>query len=101
MFVSGQIPVDPDTGKIVDTDIKGQTMQVLKNLEAVLEAKSLSIDAVVKVEVFLAHIEDFQEMNEIYASKFSTEPLPARYVIGVAGLPMNALVEISCTACLS
>ena len=101
IFVSGQIPVDPDTGNMVDGGIKEQTIQVLTNLEAVLQAKSLMLNAVVKVEVFLAQMEHFKDMNEIYASKFNADPLPARQVIGVAGLPMNALIEISCIACLS
>jgi 2-iminobutanoate/2-iminopropanoate deaminase len=101
IFVSGQIPIDPDTGNMVDGGIREQTIRVLHNLEAVLQAKSLMLNAVIKVEVFLAKMDHFKDMNEIYASKFNTDPLPARQVIGVAGLPMNALVEISCIACLT
>ncbi|HJC04765.1 MAG TPA: RidA family protein [Candidatus Enterocloster excrementipullorum] len=92
-FISGQLPVDPKTGKIVEGGIKAQTEQSLKNLGAVLKATQLDYPNVLKTTVLLADINDFGEMNEVYA-KFFTENPPARVCFQVAALPMGALVEI-------
>lgn len=92
-FISGQLPVDPKTGKIVEGGIKAQTEQSLKNLGAVLKATQLDYPNVLKTTVLLADINDFGEMNEVYA-KFFTENPPARACFQVAALPMGALVEI-------
>ena len=92
-FISGQLPVDPKTGKIVEGGIKAQTEQSLKNLGAVLKATQLDYPNVLKTAVLLADINDFGEMNEVYA-KFFTENPPARVCFQVAALPMGALVEI-------
>ena len=92
-FISGQLPVDPKTGKIVEGGIKAQTEQSLKNLGAVLKATQLDYPNVLKTTVLLADINDFVEMNEVYA-KFFTENPPARVCFQVAALPMGALVEI-------
>lgn len=92
-FISGQLPVDPKTGKIVEGGIKAQTEQSLKNLGAVLKATELDYPNVLKTTVLLADINDFGEMNEVYA-KFFTENPPARVCFQVAALPMGALVEI-------
>ena len=92
-FISGQLPVDPKTGKIVEGGIKAQTEQSLKNLGAVLKATQLDYPTVLKTTVLLADINDFGEMNEVYA-KFFTENPPARVCFQVAALPMGALVEI-------
>ena len=92
-FISGQLPVDPKTGKIVEGGIKAQTEQSLKNLGAVLKATQLDYPNVLKTTLLLADITDVGEMNEVYA-KFFTENPPARVCFQVAALPMGALVEI-------
>lgn len=98
VFVSGQVPIHPPSGKIVDFTIEGQTRQVLDNVEAILRAAGLSLKDVVRAEVFLKDMNDFQKMNEIYAERFSSEIKPARFAFQVARLPFDALVEISCIA---
>ncbi len=98
LFISGQLPVDPKTGKIVEGSIQSQTKQVLDNLEAILEAEGLSLKDVVKSEVFLKDMQDFAEMNAVYAMRFSHPIKPARVTIQAAKLPMDARVEISCIA---
>jgi 2-iminobutanoate/2-iminopropanoate deaminase len=97
LFISGQIPLDPKTGKLVDGGIKEQTVQVLKNIVAVLQAAGLDYSHVVKTTVFLSDMANFKEMNEIYANCFKENP-PARSTIAVKGLPLNALVEIETIA---
>lgn len=98
LFVSGQLPIDPASGKILETSIDGQTRQVLSNIEAILKEAGLSFDDVVKAEVFLKEMQDFQKMNAIYAEKFNGPIKPARQAFQVARLPMDALIEISCIA---
>ena len=97
VFASGQIPIDPQTGQFIPGGIKEQTEQVLKNLSAVLEAAGSGLDRVVKTTVYLADIEEFAAMNEVYARFFTKEP-PARATIQAAGLPRNARVEIEVVA---
>lgn len=97
VFLSGQTPIDPATGALVDSDIGAQTRQCLDNLSAVLAAAGLSRENVVKCNVFLVDMNDFGEMNEVYASYFS-EPFPARTTVAVAGLPLGAQVEIEMIA---
>lgn len=98
VFCSGQIPLDPETGAVVAGDIKEQTRQVIQNLTAVLQAANVGLGDVVKTEVYLAHIEDFATMNEVYSEHFISQPYPARATVEVSRLPKNALVEISCVA---
>jgi len=98
VFVSGQIPLDPATGEIVGDSIRPQAERVFDNLAAVLAAAGSSLDRVVKAEVFLKDINDFAVLNEVYAERFSSDPLPARQTIEAARLPKDALVEISCIA---
>lgn len=98
LFVSGQIPIDPKTNRIVETTIEGQTLQVLNNLEAILLAAGLTLNHVVRAEVFLKDLNDFQKMNGIYAEKFSGPIKPARQAFQVGRLPLDALIEISCIA---
>ena len=93
LFISGQIPISPETGSIVSGDIRKQTRQALSNIEAILEEASLTINDVVKTTVFLSNMEDFADMNDIYAEFFS-EPYPARSAVAVKTLPKGALVEI-------
>jgi 2-iminobutanoate/2-iminopropanoate deaminase len=97
IFCSGQIPIDPSTGEFVSDSIAEQTDQVLKNLIAVLEAGGASLNDVVKTTVFLADMNDFVAMNEVYA-KFFSENKPARATVQAARLPRDAKVEIECIA---
>ena len=97
LFVSGQVPIDPSTGAIVEGDIKAQAQQSLNNLKAILNAAGTNMGAVVKTTVFLADMNDFAAMNEVYA-QFFQEPFPARSAVQVARLPKDALVEIEAIA---
>ncbi len=92
LFLSGQIPIDPATGQLVD-DIKAATTRVIERIKALAEAAGASLDNVVKTTVFLADMADFAAMNEVYAQYFK-EPYPARSTIQVAALPKGARVEI-------
>ncbi|MDR1582790.1 MAG: RidA family protein [Prevotellaceae bacterium] len=98
LYISGQIPVDPETGKFVsDTDVKEQAKQALKNIGQILDAAGYSFNDVVKSTVLLKNISDFATVNEVYAT-FYTESLPARAAFEVANLPLGALVEIETIA---
>jgi 2-iminobutanoate/2-iminopropanoate deaminase len=97
VFLSGQVPFDPDTGQLVGGDIAAQTRQVLKNIGTLLAAAGLSHDAVVRTTVFLADMNDFVAMNGAYA-EFFTEPYPARSTVQAARLPRDARVEIDVIA---
>ncbi len=97
VYCSGQIPIDPVTGEFVSNDITEQTEQVLKNLEAVLNAAETSLANVVKTTVFLADMSDFAAMNEVYG-RFFNENKPARATVQAARLPRDARVEIDCIA---
>ena len=99
MFVSGQTPIDPATGRLVDGSIARQTDQCLDNLLAVLAQRGLSANDVVSVQVFLTQMSDFPRMNATYEGRFAT-PYPARTTIGVASLPLGARVEIALIATL-
>jgi 2-iminobutanoate/2-iminopropanoate deaminase len=96
MFVSGQIPVDPATGKMADA-IEEQAKQSLTNLKNILEAEGLSLSNVIKTSVFLADLNDFAKVNEVYAGFFEA-PYPARSCVQVAAIPKGAGVEIECIA---
>ena len=97
VFCSGQIPIDPATGQFVSDDVAEQTEQVFKNLEAVLEAAGTELGKVVKTTVFLADMNDFTAMNDVYGRWFS-ENKPARATVQAARLPRDARVEIECIA---
>ena len=97
VFASGQIPLDPATGNIVEGGIKEQTHQALTNAEAIMEAAGLTLANVVKTTVFMADMNDFAAMNEVYATFFS-EPYPARSAVAVKALPKGVLVEVECIA---
>ena len=97
LFVSGQVPIDPDTGAVVEGDIAVQARQSLSNLKAILNAAGTNMGAVVKTTVFLADMNDFAAMNEVYA-QFFQEPFPARSAVQVARLPKDAKVEIEAIA---
>lgn len=102
VYCSGQIPLDPATGSLIEGDISAQTHRVLQNLQAVLESAHTSLANVVKTTVFLVHMSDFQAMNAVYASYFEGPGriAPARSTIAVAELPRQAQVEIECVAFL-
>ena len=97
LFVSGQVPIDPSTGAIVEGDVKAQAQQSLNNLKAILNAAGTTMGAVVKTTVFLADMNDFAAMNEVYAQVFP-EPFPARSAVQAARLPKDAKVEIEAIA---
>jgi 2-iminobutanoate/2-iminopropanoate deaminase len=97
IFVSGQIPIDPQSGKIVEEDIKIQTKQSLQNIKNILETAGSSLKDVVKCTVFLENMDDFTEMNAVYSEFFSENP-PARAAVEVARLPKDVLVEIEAIA---
>lgn len=101
LYCSGQIPLDPETGAMVgDGDVARETRQVLKNLNAVLEAAGATAQHVVRTTVFLADLGDFQTVNGIYAEMFGAGTSPARACVQVAALPKGARVEIDCVAWL-
>ena len=97
IYTSGQIPIDPATGQLVEGGVKEQTRQSLNNIQAILQEAGLTMASVVKTTVFMADMADFAEMNSIYA-EFFTEPYPARSAVAVKTLPKNALVEIEVVA---
>lgn len=97
VFTAGQVGLDPATGEFVEGGIQAQTRRALQNVSAVLEAAGTSLGNVVKVTVFLADMDDFGKMNEVYADFFPDDP-PARSAVQVARLPLDALVEIEAIA---
>ena len=97
VYLSGQVHMDPETGKLVEGDIGSQTKQCLENLKRVLAADGLTFADVVKCTVFLIDMADFAEVNKVYAN-YMVEPFPARSCIQVAGLPLGARVEIEAIA---
>ena len=97
LFVSGQVPIDPATGRMIDGDIAAQTRRVFDNIGALLTAGGRSFADVARTTVFLADMNDFAEMNEVYGQYFS-EPYPARATVQVARLPKDARVEIDVIA---
>jgi 2-iminobutanoate/2-iminopropanoate deaminase len=99
MFVSGQIPLDPETGQMTAVDVVAQTRQVMENLKAILAAEGLMLADVVKTTIFLTDLGDFARVNEAYGSYFDDAP-PARSTVQVAALPKGAKVEIEAVAAL-
>ena len=97
LFISGQIPLDPATGNLVHGDIAAETHRVMKNLEAILLAAGLNLENVVKTTIFLKNMDEFAQVNAVYASYF-TGNFPARETVEVSRLPKNVNVEISAIA---
>ncbi len=97
LYCSGQTPIDPATGKLVDGGIGEQTRQAFNNLEAVVREAGMTMDNVIKVNVYLTSMANFAGMNQVYQERFS-QPYPARTTVAVAELPLNALVEIELIA---
>lgn len=98
IYISGQLPIDQETGRLVEGGIEEQTMQSLKHVKAILESTGSCISKILKTTVFLSDMNDFSSMNEVYKNFFKDGPYPARSAIEVAKLPMNALVEIEVIA---
>lgn len=95
VYVSGQVPFDPETGEIVGTTIEEQTHRVMKNIQAVLEEMGLGFRHIVKTTIFISDMNDFAKLNEVYGS-YLEEPYPARSCVEVARLPRDVKVEIEC-----
>ncbi len=98
LYISGQTPIDPSTGKLVEGDVKREATQCMKNLGAILEAAGLTFDNVVKTSIFLKDMHQFATVNEVYGSYFNADTAPARETVEVANLPMFVNVEISMIA---
>lgn len=98
VFVSGQIGMDPSSGTIVEGGVREQTMRALKNITAILESCGVSMENVVKADVFLKDMDDFAAVNDVYASFFPGDVKPSRAAVQVSKLPRDVLVEISCVA---
>jgi len=98
LFVSGQIPLEPQSGKVVESEIKIQTKQVLENLKAIIEASGMQLTSVIKCTCFLKNMNDFANFNTVYTEYFG-HILPARECVEVARLPRDVLVEISAICC--
>jgi len=97
VFASGQVPIDPGTGQVIEGDIEAQTERVLKNLKALVEAAGSSLDRVVKTTVYLKDMNEFARMNAVYAKYFATEA-PARSTVEVARLPRDVRIEVDLIA---
>ncbi len=97
LFISGQVPIDPQTSKVVEGGIKEQTTQVMKNIEAILTAAGYNFSHVVKSTCLLSDMKNFAEMNEIYGQYYKVDP-PARAAFAVKDLPLGALIEIETVA---
>ncbi|MCA0375706.1 MAG: Rid family detoxifying hydrolase [Gemmatimonadetes bacterium] len=97
LYCSGQTPIDPATNQLIDGDVEAQTHRVFDNLQAVVEDAGLTMDDVIKCNVYLTDMANFQAMNTAYKARF-TAPYPARTTVAVAGLPLNAMVEIELVA---
>lgn len=98
LYTSGQIALNPESGEVILTDIKTETQQVMKNMQAVLEAADMTFDEVVKTTIFITDMNDFGQINEVYGSYFNEDHAPARETVQVAKLPKNVHVEISMIA---
>jgi 2-iminobutanoate/2-iminopropanoate deaminase len=97
LYVSGQIAIDPETDSMIDGSIEEETERVLDNIGAILKAASMTFENVVRCEVLMTDVNDYAQVNEVYARYFNEQP-PARQAAQVSALPRNARVEISCVA---
>ncbi len=98
LYISGQIPIDPKTGDLIEGDIKLETKQSMENLKAILQEAEMTFDHVVKTSIFIKDMHQFSEINEVYGSYFDPETAPARETVEVANLPKFVNVEISMIA---
>ncbi len=97
LFLSGQIPIDPESGELIKGDIREQTQRVLENIKSILNSQGSEMDDIVKVTIYLKDLRNFSQVNELYATYFSRTP-PARSTIQVSDLPKNAEIEIEAIA---
>ena len=100
LFTSGQIGIDPDSGKLVDGGIRSQTDRTLSNINAILNESGIQKENIIKLSVFLINLGDFEHINDSFSKFFNNSNFPARTTIEVSRLPLNALVEIDCVALL-
>ena len=100
LFTSGQIGIDPDSGKLVDGGIRSQTDRTLSNINAILNESGIQKENIIKLSVFLINLGDFEHINDSFSKFFNNSNFPARTTIEVSRLPLNALVEIDCIALL-
>ncbi|QXP55268.1 RidA family protein [Cellulophaga sp. HaHa_2_95] len=100
LYISGQIPIDPTTGNLVEGDIKEETKQSMENLKAILEEAGTTFENVIKSSIFIKDMNQFAQINEVYATYFDAETAPARETVEVANLPKFVNVEISMIAML-
>ncbi len=98
LYISGQIPINPETGKLVEGDIKAEAKQSMENLKAILNEAGMSFENVVKTSIFLKDMHQFSDVNEVYGSYFDSDTAPARETVEVANLPKFVNVEISMIA---
>lgn len=98
LYISGQVPMDPSTGNLVEGDIKKETQQCMENLKAILEEAGMSFEDVVKTSIFIKDMHQFSQINEVYGSYFDADTAPARETVEVANLPRFVNVEISMIA---
>lgn len=98
LYISGQTPINPATGKLVEGDVKAEAEQCMQNLKAILEEAGMTFEHVVKTSIFLKNMHQFSQVNEVYGSHFNPETAPARETVEVANLPMFVNVEISMIA---
>ncbi|MDB5227372.1 MAG: endoribonuclease [Bacteroidota bacterium] len=97
LFISGQVPLDPFSGALINSGIEDETEQVMQNLKSILQASEMDFSNVVKCSIFLKDMLDFPKVNEVYGKYFKSNP-PARETVEVSALPKNANIEISCIA---
>ncbi|MBW8198623.1 RidA family protein [Flagellimonas abyssi] len=98
LYISGQIPIDPATGKLVEGDIKKETKQSMENLKAILEEAGMTFEHVIKSSIFIKDMNQFAQINEVYGTYFDADTAPARETVEVANLPKFVNVEISMIA---
>lgn len=98
LYISGQIPIDPNTGNLVEGDIKAETKQSMENLKAILEEAGMTFENVIKSTIFIKDMHQFAQINEVYGTYFDAESAPARETVEVANLPKFVNVEISMMA---
>lgn len=98
LYISGQIPINPETNDLISSSIKDETTQVMKNLEAVLNAANMTFENIVKTSIFISDMRNFSEINAVYATYFNEATAPARETVEVANLPKYVNVEISAIA---
>lgn len=98
LFVSGQVPIDPSTGKLVGGSLQEQFSRVFDNIEAILAEAKASLRHLIRVEIYLKDMSDFAEVNKLYLERMNTEPKPVRHAMQVAALPFDAKIEVTVTA---